>query len=357
MLTARPDAQGPVGNHWDQHRWTPDPSPAAANGRIAKPDRDAAQPAILPAQARALDTEGGGDVREREGKALPGPVVTEGRNTTGGDAVKIAAVASQLPRTDLAGPMGPGLSRRFDHQRVDSAQPPEDESTGTERRSQPGDGGPLPERSAPSNIFGRSEGQPSFSPIQTAAPAADVRPEPAGLRVPEAVATVGMDPLMAADEDMAADGAEMEKSARSDRGGILDQIVFRAAYRLRNGQSQLRLDLKPEFLGNLRMQISTRKQMVTLKILAEHPLAKEVIETHLHQLKTDLLQQGLEVDDIEVALGDDFRQLEKQFSGADDGDADGFDNQADTPQGTDMIPPPAPLRASTDAAGGVDTYA
>ncbi len=43
---------------------------------------------------------------------------------------------------------------------------------------------------------------------------------------------------------------------------------------LKSGQSEIRIDLKPESLGHLRLHVLTDHQQVTVKILAENPLAE-----------------------------------------------------------------------------------
>ena len=99
------------------------------------------------------------------------------------------------------------------------------------------------------------------------------------------------------------------KAANAGQGTLrtetLDQIVRRAAIQLRNGQHEARIDLKPDFLGHIRMQIISENQQITVKILAEHGFVKDMIENNVHQLKADLQQQGLEVGKVEVSVSQD----------------------------------------------------
>ena len=85
----------------------------------------------------------------------------------------------------------------------------------------------------------------------------------------------------------------------------LDQIVRKAAIHLRNGQQEVRIDLKPDFLGHMRMQVISENHLVTIKILAEHGFVKDMLENNLHHLKADLQQQGLEIDKVEVSVSQD----------------------------------------------------
>jgi flagellar hook-length control protein FliK len=106
-----------------------------------------------------------------------------------------------------------------------------------------------------------------------------------------------------------AEPAPIQKDAETRqselRNQTMDQIVRRAAIHLRNGQHEARIELKPDFLGHIRMQVISENQQVTVKILAQHGFVKDMIESNVHQLKADLQQQGLEVDKLEVTVARD----------------------------------------------------
>ena len=89
------------------------------------------------------------------------------------------------------------------------------------------------------------------------------------------------------------------------RTQTLDQIVRKAVIHVRNGQHEAKIDLKPEFLGHVRMQVITENHQVTVKILTEFGFVKDMVENNIHQLKADLQQQGLNVDKLEVAVSSD----------------------------------------------------
>ena len=55
----------------------------------------------------------------------------------------------------------------------------------------------------------------------------------------------------------------------------------------------------------IRLQIVTHEHQVSVRIMAELPMVKEMLENSLQQLKADLQQQGLEVDEIEVSVSAD----------------------------------------------------
>lgn len=105
--------------------------------------------------------------------------------------------------------------------------------------------------------------------------------------------------------EVAATAKETDAGQGMSRNQTLDQIVRKAAIHLRNGQHEVRIDLKPDFLGHVRMQVISENHQVTVKILAEYGFVKDMLENNLHQLKADLQQQGLEVDKVEVSVSQD----------------------------------------------------
>jgi flagellar hook-length control protein FliK len=98
---------------------------------------------------------------------------------------------------------------------------------------------------------------------------------------------------------------ETEAGQRELRTRTMEQIVRRAVIQVRNGQHEARIDLKPDFLGHVRMQVITENQQVTVKILTEFGFVKEMIENNIQQLKADLQHQGLEVDKLDVSVSRD----------------------------------------------------
>ena len=95
------------------------------------------------------------------------------------------------------------------------------------------------------------------------------------------------------------------KSAQAD---TLRQIVNKAAFNLQSGRSEFKIDLKPESLGHLKMQILTENHHVTVRILAENPLVKDLIESNLAQLKANFQNQGLEIEKFDVSVARDSDQ-------------------------------------------------
>ena len=70
-----------------------------------------------------------------------------------------------------------------------------------------------------------------------------------------------------------------------------------------NGQS-IMLKIEPEHLGPARLNLSVRDQMLTARVTVDTPVAKATVERSLDQLTDTLSRAGIDVDKIEVMLGD-----------------------------------------------------
>jgi hypothetical protein len=105
-----------------------------------------------------------------------------------------------------------------------------------------------------------------------------------------------------------AESGHAKEPAGAARGGLFDQIVQRAAVHLKDGQNEMRIDLKPEHLGQVRLQVVTDNQQVSVRIVTELAVVRDLIEAQLGQLKSDLQQHGLQVDRLEVSVAADQRQ-------------------------------------------------
>ncbi len=100
---------------------------------------------------------------------------------------------------------------------------------------------------------------------------------------------------------------EIAKTPPVSENELLDQVVERARMHRQVGHSEIRIDLKPESLGKLTMHLSLDQQTMTVKILTETPQVRDMIETNLPQLKTELQNQGLKIESVHVMLAQDSR--------------------------------------------------
>jgi flagellar hook-length control protein FliK len=97
---------------------------------------------------------------------------------------------------------------------------------------------------------------------------------------------------------------------------VMDQIVDRANLRSIQGRSEIQIRLKPDFLGNVQMNIVADKEQLVVRMVTDQPVVKEIVEANLHHLKTELQHQGLTIDRFEVVVNPDTdpQQNREQFS-------------------------------------------
>ncbi len=97
---------------------------------------------------------------------------------------------------------------------------------------------------------------------------------------------------------------------------VLTQIVKKAVFNLKNGQTEVKIDLKPEFLGRIQLKISTENHQVMVRMLTEIPLVKDIIENNINHLKADLQNHGLEIDKFNVFVARDSDQYKNGHENA-----------------------------------------
>jgi flagellar hook-length control protein FliK len=98
---------------------------------------------------------------------------------------------------------------------------------------------------------------------------------------------------------------------------IIKQIVEKVNLSSNKEHNKITIKLKPEILGNLRLNISTENHHVTIKVMADSPMVKEMLENNLHHLKNGFVNHGLEIGSFDVMVGDQPESFNKErhFSG------------------------------------------
>ena len=76
---------------------------------------------------------------------------------------------------------------------------------------------------------------------------------------------------------------------------VMDQIVEKATIRSSNDRSEMRIQLKPDSLGDVRMSIVSEKDQMVVRMITDKAETKEILESQIHHLKTELDKQGLTV--------------------------------------------------------------
>ncbi|MFN4216649.1 MAG: flagellar hook-length control protein FliK, partial [Brevinematales bacterium] len=84
---------------------------------------------------------------------------------------------------------------------------------------------------------------------------------------------------------------------------MLQQVVGKAFITLRDGQSEMRLQLTPPDLGRMEMKIILEDGQMMGKIVVSTPEAKALFDQNLGELQRQLQQAGVQVGGLDVSLG------------------------------------------------------
>jgi flagellar hook-length control protein FliK len=90
----------------------------------------------------------------------------------------------------------------------------------------------------------------------------------------------------------------MQESSR----GTFEQIVKQFNLILRKGGGEARLQLQPENLGSIKLNVRLHNSEVSTSILVENQTVKELIMSKLQTLQETLSQQGFEIGSFQVEV-------------------------------------------------------
>lgn len=94
---------------------------------------------------------------------------------------------------------------------------------------------------------------------------------------------------------------------------IIRQIVEEIRTVVKGDMTSMEMQLNPEHLGKVTLQIVSKNGEITAQIYAQNDVVKEAIESQVSQLKENLIEQGVKVESIEVMVGS--RQFDENFDG------------------------------------------
>lgn len=86
---------------------------------------------------------------------------------------------------------------------------------------------------------------------------------------------------------------------------LMEQLIHKVEGTYKAGKTQLKLQLMPENLGKLSINLSSENQTIKAKVYVESLQVKEVIESSLNQFKESLREKGLNISSVEVSVGQD----------------------------------------------------
>ena len=84
---------------------------------------------------------------------------------------------------------------------------------------------------------------------------------------------------------------------------VLDQIVDKIKISTIENEAIMNIQLKPEHLGKLSMEVVSKQGIMTAQITVENEKTKAILEQNIQSLKENLEDKGLVIQELEVAIG------------------------------------------------------
>ncbi len=95
---------------------------------------------------------------------------------------------------------------------------------------------------------------------------------------------------------------------------LLQQILPRFSAHIENNGQNLVIDLHPEYLGKLHINLEIKESLLNAHFIAENSLAQQLIKENLPLLRASLANQGVHIDQVSVSLGQHRNDQDNQFS-------------------------------------------
>jgi flagellar hook-length control protein FliK len=101
--------------------------------------------------------------------------------------------------------------------------------------------------------------------------------------------------------------------AKTDESANVEEVVQRAHLLSRKGGGEMKIQLKPEGLGNVHLKVNVADGDVNVQMVTETAEAKRLLEQGVGDLKSTLGQQKLNLDMLKVDVGNDANTESEKF--------------------------------------------
>lgn len=94
-----------------------------------------------------------------------------------------------------------------------------------------------------------------------------------------------------------------EFSRQLDTLDLIRQVTEFTKVTVREAQTTMEMQLNPEHLGKIYIEVTTKEGNVSAHIMTQNELVKEALEAQMAELKQSMNQTGVKVDAVEVTVG------------------------------------------------------
>lgn len=126
--------------------------------------------------------------------------------------------------------------------------------------------------------------------------------------------------------------------AQKMRGQVNNEVVRQANFMLKDqGKGEIRLILRPQSLGNVKIQLFMEERHIAGRIIVENNSIKEIVENNLQDLSRSFKEGGFELGQLDVSVNSQGQQ--GQSKGQQENPADFFRNIVTLDQSVPQISP------------------
>lgn len=104
-----------------------------------------------------------------------------------------------------------------------------------------------------------------------------------------------------------------EERSNVNTSDVINQIIDKIKVGITEDMSEIKITLKPEYLGEVSLKIAVNNGIITAQFTAESQKIKEIIEANFNILKDSLLEQGIQVSELTVNVGTE-RDAENKYN-------------------------------------------
>lgn len=93
---------------------------------------------------------------------------------------------------------------------------------------------------------------------------------------------------------------ETPKAAKSDAQNNIQDVISQAQFLAKKGGGEMKVKMSPEGMGDIHLKVIVEKGQVNVEMIASNSEAKKLLEKGMDELKANLVNQKLHVDQIKV---------------------------------------------------------
>ncbi len=97
---------------------------------------------------------------------------------------------------------------------------------------------------------------------------------------------------------------------------VLDQIVEKIKVSSIENEAKMTIQLKPEHLGKLNMEVVSKQGILTAQITVENEKTKALLDQNIQSLREGLESKGLVIQELEVAVGQNQNEDRPAYEGS-----------------------------------------